>query len=75
MYKTTKIHRNLNKAYPHCIRNLIFVRFKENRLCAVARVLSATLDDSTGKFETLGSNFSQETRQGATGVHSNPSKA
>ena len=41
--------------------SLIFCN-KENRLCAVARVLSATLDDSTGKFETLGSNFSNETR-------------
>ena len=38
---------------------------QKNRLPAVAQVLEAIpLASSTGKFETLGSNFSQETRRG-----------
>lgn len=37
---------------------------KKNRLPTVARVLSASGADSTRKFETLGSNFSQETHRG-----------
>ena len=38
---------------------------QKNRLPAVAQVLEAiSLASSTGKFETLGSNFSQETRRG-----------
>ena len=41
----------------------------------VAKVIKADLAFITGKFETIGSNFSQETHTGATGVHSNPSKA
>ena len=36
-----------------------------HRLTAVAKVLEANgMASSTGKFETLGSNFSQETRRG-----------
>ncbi len=41
---------------------------KKNRLPTVARVLSATMADSTGKIETLGLIFSPETE--AQGVHS-----
>ena len=38
---------------------------QNHRLTAVAQVLeSIPLDSSTGKLETLGSSFSQETRRG-----------
>ena len=38
---------------------------KKHRLPAVAQVLEANgMASSTGKFETLGSNFSQETHRG-----------
>ena len=56
------------EAYPK--RTLIFLRQEKNRLPTVARVLSATLADSTGKFETLGSNFRHEIRfSEAAAVH------
>ena len=52
-------------------RTLIFIRQEKNRLPTVARVLSAIVADSTGKIETLGSIFSNETRiREAACVHS-----
>ena len=47
------------------VNNFFLKDNKKNRLPAVAQVLEAIPSaSSTGKFETLGSNFSQETHRG-----------